>query len=145
MVTQPNSLDVVIQAPAVPRKRGGPRVILSEMQVARCRYIRTVLAWHGHTQTDLGKLLGCSQEAAGRKLRAQRRFTDDELLTIAEAYDLDPGYLLRPPPLEDILGAPVRHQGGDLLTCTFNAFPQVRALGKRPLTQISLADGTRAA
>lgn len=70
----------------------------------RAQYIRTVLAWHDHTQTDLGRLIGCTQVAAGRKLRAQRRFTDDELLTIADAYGLNPAHLLRPPPLDDVLG-----------------------------------------
>ncbi len=94
--------------------------------MARARYIRTVLAWHGQTQSDLGRLLGCSQVNAGRKLRGLRRFTDDELLLIAETFDLDPGHMLRPPPLEPLLGA-VRSSGDGLLTCTFKQLPQVRA------------------
>lgn len=98
----------------------------SDSQVRRAQYIRTVLAWHGHTQTDLGKLIGCTQVAASRKLRALRRFTDDELLTIADAYGLEPGHLLRPPELEPVLGL-VRSSEGHLLTCTFNALGLVRA------------------
>jgi transcriptional regulator with XRE-family HTH domain len=76
-----------------------------EDHLERARYIRTILAHHDHTQADLGRVLGISAQAAGLKLRGQSRFTVDQLLRIAEAYDLDPGHLIKPPPLEGILGA----------------------------------------
>lgn len=98
----------------------------SEAQLDRARFIRTVLAWHDVNQADLARLLGCTQVSASRKLRGVRRFTDDELLKIAETFDLDPGYMLRPPVLEPLLGA-VRNSDEGLLTCTFNAFPLVTA------------------
>lgn len=99
----------------------------SEAQLERARYIRTILAHHGHTQTDLGQLLGCSQVNAGRKLRGQRRFSDDELLAIADAYGIDPANMLRPPKLEDLLGV-VRDRAGGLLTWPKCQLPLVRAL-----------------
>lgn len=98
----------------------------SEAQLDRARFIRTVLAWHDVNQADLGRLLGCTQVSASRKLRGLRRFTDDELLKIAETFDLDPGHMLRPPVLEPLLGA-VRNSAQGLLTCTFKQLPQVRA------------------
>lgn len=91
----------------------------TDTQIARARYIRTILAHHGDSQTDLGQLLGCSQVNAGRKLRAQRRFTDDELLLIADHYGIDPANMLRPPPLEELLGA-VRTSAQGLLPCTLH-------------------------
>lgn len=78
--------------------------MLSDLQTARARYIRTILAHHDHNQTDLGRLLGVTQQAAGRKLKGQRRFLDDELLLIADTYGIDPANMLRPPPLEGVLG-----------------------------------------
>lgn len=103
----------------------------SEDTIRRAQYLRAVLAWHGHTQSDLGRLIGCSQVAAGRKLRAQRRFTVEELLVIADAYGLEPGHLLRPPELEPVLGL-VRSSEGHLLTCTFNALRLVSRGGLTP-------------
>lgn len=94
----------------------------------RARYVRTLLAYHGHNQTDLGQIIGVTQANASQKLRGQRRFHADELLAIADHYGLDPGTLMRPPlpELVSVLGA-VRSAEGGLLTCTFNALPQVRA------------------
>lgn len=88
---------------------------ISEAQAARARYIRTVLAWHDVTQADLARVLGITQPAANRKIKGRRRFEDDELLVIAETYGLDPANMLRPPPLEPLLGA-VRTSAPDLLT-----------------------------
>jgi hypothetical protein len=65
----------------------------SDAQLERARYIRTILAYHGDTQTDLGRLLGCSQ------------FSDDELLMIADHYGVDPANMLRPPELDGMLGS----------------------------------------
>lgn len=98
----------------------------SETHIARARYIRTVMTWHGHTQHHLAALLGCTQVSASRKLAAKRAFTADELVLIADAYGLDPANVLRPPELEPVLG-PVRPPAGDLLTCTYKALAQVRA------------------
>lgn len=98
----------------------------SQADLDRARYVRTILAWHGATQTDLGRLLGCSQVAAGRKLRGQRRFSIDELLRIAEAFAVDPANLMRPPALEPMLGS---KPAGDLLTCTKYQVPLVGTPG----------------
>ena len=97
----------------------------NETQRERARFVRTLLARHDHNQTDLGQLLGISQPAAGRKLRGLRRFDVDELVLIADTYGIDVAHLIKPPALDDVLG-PVRNSAPDLLTCTFNAFPQVR-------------------
>lgn len=104
---------------------------LSEAQADRARYIRTVLSHHDHTQADLARLLGISQPAANRKLKGLRRFTDDELLQVAEAYELDPGNLLRPPELSGVLGR-VSKRLADLLTCTKY---QLRLVCARPRTR----------
>lgn len=117
---------------------------ISESQMHRARYVRTVLAWHDLTQADLGRLLGISAQAANRKLKGIRRFSDDELLAIADAFELDPGHMLRPPSLGEILGT-VSQTATGLLTCTFKQLPQVRAFRRLPLTQISVAVHPRAA
>lgn len=97
---------------------------ISEAQAARARYIRTLLAWHDLTQTDLARILGISQPAANRKLKGKRRFEDDELLAIAEAFDVDPANMLRPPQLAHVMGA-VPTSATGLLTCTKYQFPLV--------------------
>ena len=79
----------------------------SESDLARARYVRTVLAWHGSTVTDLARLLGVSQPNASQKLRGVRGFKVNELVAIADAYGLDPAALPRPPELEPVLGVPV--------------------------------------
>lgn len=112
----------------------------TESQLDRARYIRTITAWHGHTQSDLGRLLGCSQVAAGRKLRGQRRFTDDELLLIADTYGVDPANMLRPPKLDDLLG-PVRQSDQTLLTWPYRQQPWSAALLGGRLNCWSLAQG----
>lgn len=99
----------------------------SETDLARARYVRTVLAWHDHTQTDLGKVLGITQANASQKLRGIRAFKSDELLAIADAYGLDPGALLRPPELAEVLGAVLTSDDG-LLTSPKYDKPQVSAL-----------------
>lgn len=99
----------------------------SEADIERAKYVRTVLAYHGHTQTDLGRLLGVSQVSASHKLRGTRAFKTSELLIIADAYDLDPGHLLRPPELTAVLGR-VTETAADLLTCTYNYLPWSEAL-----------------
>lgn len=98
---------------------------MTEAQEDRARYVRTLLAFHGHNQTHLGRILGISQQAAGLKLRGQSRFSVEQLERIADAYGLDPGHLLKPPPLEGVLGS-VRSAAGTLLTCTYR---QVRRSG----------------
>lgn len=98
------------------------------MQLDRARYIRTILARHDHNQTDLGRLLGITQQAAGRKLKGIRKFEVDELVVIAEAYRVDVGYLLRPPNLDEVLG-PVPAQAQGLLTSTKYQVVLVDALG----------------
>lgn len=95
-------------------------------QLDRARYIRTILAHHDHSQNDLGKLLGITQQAAGRKLRGMRRFEVDELVLIADTYGISVEHLIRPPELTSVLGA-VRTSGPDLLTCTKYQFPLVAA------------------
>lgn len=104
---------------------------ISESQRARARYIRTVLAWHDVTQADLARVLQISQPAANRKLKGKRRFEDDELLAIAEAFGLDPANMLRPPELGDYLG-PVREPAPDLLTWPKYQAVLVGALCERP-------------
>lgn len=79
-------------------------MVLSETQLARARFVRTVLAWHDLTQADLAQLLRITPQATNRKLKGIRQFRDDELLAIAEAFNIDPGKLLRPPPLDKDLG-----------------------------------------
>lgn len=111
---------------------------LSETQMRRARFIRTVLAYHDLTQSDLGRLLGCSQVNAGRKLRGMRRFSDDELLVIAEAFGIDPAAMLRPPDLEHVFGA-VRTPDGGLLTCTKDQLPWSRAMSWLTVPKIHLA------
>lgn len=93
----------------------------------RARYIRTLLAYHGHNQTDLGQIIGVTQANASQKLRGERRFHANELLAIADHYGLDPGAVLRPPLTElvSVLG-PVRNDDHDLLPCTFHQLAQVR-------------------
>lgn len=108
------------------RGRGQPRIVLSEAQIHRARYIRTLLAWHDITQSDLARVLGISQPAANRKLKGQRRWEIDELVAIAEAFDLDPTNMLRPPSLETVFGT-VRNQAPDLLTWPNRQPPLVRA------------------
>lgn len=71
----------------------------------RARYVRTVLAWHDRTQDDLATILGITRQAANRKLKGARAFKDDELLAIADAFAVDPGMLLRPPALDQVLGS----------------------------------------
>lgn len=107
---------------------------ISEGQAARARYVRTVLAWHNANQTDLASVLGITQPAAGRKLLGKRRFTDDELLAIADAYGLNPANLLRPPELEPLLGAAVRNQGEELVPSTYKQHRRSTHIfgGKRP-------------
>lgn len=97
----------------------------TDTQVERARYIRTILAHHDHNQTHLGRLLGITQQAAGRKLRGQSRFSVEQLMIIADAYGISHGMLLKPPPLEELLGS-VRSSAADLLTCTKYQAPQVR-------------------
>lgn len=99
----------------------------SQADLDRARYVRTILAWHGTTQADLGRLLGCTQEAAGRKLRGVRRFSVDELVLIAETFAVDPANLMRPPPLEGVLGTVPSSEPG-LLTSPKYDKPQVRAV-----------------
>lgn len=96
----------------------------SELQTERASYIRTILARHDHTQQDLARLLGVTQPTANRKLKGLRKFTDDELLTIADAYGIDPANMLRPPDLTPVLGA-VRIDAGGLLTWPKCQAPQV--------------------
>ena len=96
----------------------------SQADLDRARYVRTILAWHDITQADLGRLLGCTQAAAGRKIRGLRRFTVDELVLIAETFGVDPANLMRPPGLESVLGSTPGH---GLLTCTKYQVPLVRA------------------
>ena len=94
----------------------------------RARYVRTVLAWHDVTQGDLAAVLRITPQAVNRKLKGIRSFSDDQLLAIAEAFELDPGLLLRPPArsLGELLGA-VRKSAQGLLTCTKYLFALVRA------------------
>lgn len=100
---------------------------ISAAQAERARYIRTLLAWHDLTQTDLARILGISQPAANRKLKGKRRFEDDELLAIAEAFDLDPANMLRPPQLSFVMGAVLTSDDG-LLTSPKYDKAQVSAL-----------------
>lgn len=96
----------------------------------RNRYIRAVLAWHDVTQADLARLLGVTQANASMKLAGKRRFSVDDLIVIADAFRLDPGYLMRPPDLADVLG--IRQTGTELLTWPFYSLPQVRAYDPFP-------------
>lgn len=105
------------------------------------RYIRTLMAWHDYTQTDLAKILGCSQPALGRKLAGQRRFTADEIVAIAETFEIEPGLLLRPPQLAGVLGA-VRKSAGDLLTSTYRRLCRsagIDLVGERRFTFLRFA------
>lgn len=80
-------------------------------------YIRGILGWHGLKQSDLARILGCSQQNASQKLSGERRFSLLDVKTLAVEFDIEPGLLLNPP----------RFERG-LLTCTFNALPQVSGL-----------------
>lgn len=88
-------------------------------QLARARYIRTILARHDHTQSDLGGLLGITQPSASRKLKGIRRFEVEELVLIAGRYNVDVALLIHPPEdeLSGLLG-PVRDSAQGLLTST---------------------------
>lgn len=109
----------------------------TDMQLERARYIRTVLARHDHNQTHLGRILGITQQAAGRKLKGIRRFEVDELVTIADSYGIEVGYLLRPPNLDDLLGSvPAAAQG--LLTCTKYQSALVSECFDPPVEQFSV-------
>lgn len=106
---------------------------LSETQLRRARYVRTVLSWHDWTQADLGRLLGVSGPAANRKLKGIRTFKDDELLLIADTFGLEPGLLLRPPALDDFLGT----------GSTAELIPTLRERWKNQLGQVSGHAGVR--
>lgn len=98
-------------------------------QSARARYVRTILARHDHTQSDLAGLLGITQPSASRKLKGLVKFQVDELALISERYGVDVANLISPPEeeLSGLLG-PVRESVLGLLTSTKYQEVQVRGL-----------------
>lgn len=89
---------------------------LSQAQVERACYIRAVLGWHGVTQAELAKIIGCTQQSASQKLAGKSRFTDDQLAAIVDHYGLDAGLVLRPAKVAELLG--VRNRDPGLLPST---------------------------
>ncbi len=57
------------------------------------RVIRETLGW---SQTHLGESAGLQQSAISRLEVGERAITVSDLARIAEAFDIDPGILLRP-------------------------------------------------
>jgi transcriptional regulator with XRE-family HTH domain len=100
-------------------------MVPNETHLARARYLRTLLAWHGMNTADFARILGCSQQAASYKLLGKRNLSADDISRIVEALDVEPRYLLTVPGYER-----------GLLTCTFKQLPQVRGCGQ-PLFGIS--------
>lgn len=80
------------------------RMATDDLKERRLRYVRALLAWHGKGPGDLGPMLGITPAAGYHKLDGRRGFSPADLLAIAAAFDLDPGLLLRPPALDDVLG-----------------------------------------
>lgn len=99
---------------------------LTQRHEAQRRYLRTVLAWHDINQAQLGDIIGCTQTNASRKLSGKRRLTVEELLLIADHLGIDPGNLLAPPDLSDMLG-PVREDAQGLVRSTFGQQPSPEA------------------
>lgn len=87
----------------------------------RASYVRALIGWHGMTGTQLADVLKISQPAASKKLLGQRRFTVDELVTLAEHFEVDPGLLLKPDPVAPFMGT-VREQLTGLVRSTFCRF-----------------------
>lgn len=94
----------------------------SEYDRALAKYVRGVLGWNGLRQSDLARILGCSQQNASQKLSGERKFSLSDVKKIAAEFDIEPGLLLNPPRLER-----------GLLTCTKYQPAQVRALLERYL------------
>lgn len=74
----------------------------TEQQQARARFVRALLAWHGVSVDQLSAVLGVKRATVYKKLDGRRPFTTDDLLSIAEAFDVEPGLLLRPPVLAEL-------------------------------------------
>lgn len=72
------------------------RRMIDASVLMRARYVRAILEWHGDTPADLGRLLGVSRDMAYKKLCATRRFTTEDLVAIADHYNVSGDLLLRP-------------------------------------------------
>lgn len=92
-------------------------VDLTQRQADQLRFLRTLLAWHDINQAQLGDIIGCGQTNASRKLSGKRKLTVEELLLIADHLGIEPGHLINPPPLDEVLGS-VRQPALDLVTST---------------------------
>lgn len=92
---------------------------LTQQQRQRVRLIKALMGWHDVTGVALARILGMSQQMLQRKLAGLRRFTDDELLACADAFNVDPGLLLRPDPVAELFGWPVPEGASGLVRSTF--------------------------
>lgn len=114
----------------------------------RVRFVSALLAWHNVTPAQLGQLLGNATATVYKKLSGERAFTTRDLEAIAEAFDIEPGLLLRPKTAETVLG-PVNEAGPAFTNMSVLATGLVRglatALGLGGSPRISLAVCPRAA
>lgn len=81
-------------------------MIPTATELARARFVRAVLEWHGHEPADLAELLDVGVTAVYKKLDGKRSFTSRDLERIAAVYGADPALLLQPAPAARVLGEP---------------------------------------
>jgi transcriptional regulator with XRE-family HTH domain len=101
------------------------------------RVLRMLMARDGIKEKHIAAALGTSRQTVNNKLRGVTRLTIDELGVLAAHFEVDVALFFdpdRPIPRAPATWA-VRNPAPDLLTCTFNALPQVRAYGLADLVR----------
>lgn len=69
---------------------------LERYRLAVIAEVRALMARHRAPQREVAAVLGCSQQAASRRLVGLTAFTTDDLCALAAHFDVDPATLLPP-------------------------------------------------
>lgn len=114
-----------------------------ELHRRRARYVKTLLTWHEVPRETLADWLGVALETVYKKLDVRRAFTTEDLIEIAERFQLDPRLLLWPPegvdelgarpmPDEIVLTAPRRRSSGRSPSAGSGSFPRKSGCSANP-------------